>query len=154
MTPGKSPLILDMSQVQDSRAFTTKYHGKVNRILTEVHITAAYDPASPPTNPVHYTTQALWDTGATHSVITTKTANALGLIATGSKIVRHAGGSGSFNTHVVHFFLPNKVAIVVDEIQRIQRNAKTVVLPPKIGRNSLCSCGSGKKFNKCHGQVP
>jgi uncharacterized protein YecA (UPF0149 family) len=22
---------------------------------------------------------------------------------------------------------------------------------PKIGRNDLCPCGSGKKFKKCHG---
>jgi preprotein translocase subunit SecA len=24
---------------------------------------------------------------------------------------------------------------------------------PKIGRNDLCPCGSGKKFKKCHGAV-
>ncbi|MBC7983103.1 MAG: SEC-C domain-containing protein [Candidatus Obscuribacterales bacterium] len=23
---------------------------------------------------------------------------------------------------------------------------------PKLGRNDPCSCGSGKKFKKCHGQ--
>ncbi|MGE0682771.1 MAG: SEC-C metal-binding domain-containing protein [Candidatus Binatia bacterium] len=22
---------------------------------------------------------------------------------------------------------------------------------PKVGRNELCPCGSGKKFKKCHG---
>lgn len=32
-----------------------------------------------------------------------------------------------------------------------------VILPfrretPKLGRNDPCSCGSGKKFKKCHGQ--
>ena len=25
---------------------------------------------------------------------------------------------------------------------------------PKIGRNDPCSCGSGKKFKKCHGAEP
>jgi hypothetical protein len=25
---------------------------------------------------------------------------------------------------------------------------------PKIGRNDPCSCGSGKKFKKCHGAQP
>ena len=24
---------------------------------------------------------------------------------------------------------------------------------PKVGRNDLCPCGSGKKYKKCHGQV-
>ena len=24
--------------------------------------------------------------------------------------------------------------------------------PPKEGRNALCSCGSGKKYKKCHGR--
>jgi len=29
---------------------------------------------------------------------------------------------------------------------------KTVVRDqPKVGRNQLCPCGSGKKFKKCHG---
>jgi uncharacterized protein YecA (UPF0149 family) len=23
---------------------------------------------------------------------------------------------------------------------------------PKVGRNDLCPCGSGKKFKKCHGE--
>jgi preprotein translocase subunit SecA len=27
----------------------------------------------------------------------------------------------------------------------------TVTKPPKIGRNELCPCGSGKKYKKCHG---
>jgi len=27
-----------------------------------------------------------------------------------------------------------------------------VGLPPKLGRNDPCPCGSGKKYKKCHGQ--
>ena len=101
-----------MALPQECRAFTTKYNGIANRILTEVHVAAAFDPATPPANPTLYTTQALWDTGATHSVITEATAKALGLTATGQKLVYHAGGQGNYNTHVVNFFLPNRVAIV------------------------------------------
>jgi len=29
---------------------------------------------------------------------------------------------------------------------------KPYLAPPKIGRNDPCSCGSGKKFKKCHGK--
>lgn len=101
-----------MAPPQECRAFTVKYNRIVNRILIEVHVTAAFDLANPPANPKHHTTQALWDTGATHSVITEGTANALGLTPTGQKLVRHAGGQGNYNTHVVNLFLPNKVGVV------------------------------------------
>ena len=99
-----------MRQVE-CRAFTTKFNARVNRILSDVLISAAYDPQNPPKDAKHYATKALWDTGATHSVITENTAKELGLQATGKKIVHHAGGQGNYNTHVVHFFLPNKVCI-------------------------------------------
>jgi uncharacterized protein YecA (UPF0149 family) len=31
--------------------------------------------------------------------------------------------------------------------------AEPVIAAPKPGRNDLCSCGSGKKYKKCHGLV-
>ncbi|MCG3112493.1 MAG: SEC-C domain-containing protein [Candidatus Manganitrophus sp. SB1] len=31
-------------------------------------------------------------------------------------------------------------------VRTVQRSEK------KIGRNDLCSCGSGKKYKKCHGR--
>jgi hypothetical protein len=31
-------------------------------------------------------------------------------------------------------------------------NAQKPKPPPKIGRNQLCPCGSGKKYKRCHGQ--
>lgn len=32
----------------------------------------------------------------------------------------------------------------------IEKFNKTLIKIPKIGRNRLCPCGSGKKFKKCH----
>jgi hypothetical protein len=32
-------------------------------------------------------------------------------------------------------------------------DSETVVATPKPGRNDLCSCGSGKKYKKCHGVI-
>jgi hypothetical protein len=29
---------------------------------------------------------------------------------------------------------------------------RTALIPPRVGRNDPCPCGSGKKFKKCHGQ--
>jgi hypothetical protein len=34
-----------------------------------------------------------------------------------------------------------------------EEESETVTAPPKPGRNDLCSCGSGKKYKKCHGVV-
>ena len=37
------------------------------------------------------------------------------------------------------------------ELYKIEKSSKTVVKPPKVGRNDPCPCGSGKKFKKCCG---
>ncbi len=34
-----------------------------------------------------------------------------------------------------------------------EEEAEAAIAPPKPGRNDLCSCGSGKKYKKCHGLV-
>jgi hypothetical protein len=34
-----------------------------------------------------------------------------------------------------------------------EEDSETVVAPPKPGHNDLCSCGSGKKYKKCHGVI-
>jgi hypothetical protein len=100
-----------MTPTQQCRAFTQKHNGLSNRIITDVLISVAFDPKNQPPNVQFFKTRALWDTGATHSVITEATAKSLTLTATGKRLVQHAGGKGDFNTHVVNFYLPNQVAI-------------------------------------------
>ncbi|MGA2216185.1 MAG: SEC-C metal-binding domain-containing protein [Bryobacteraceae bacterium] len=34
-----------------------------------------------------------------------------------------------------------------------EEESETVIAAPKPGRNDLCSCGSGKKYKKCHGAL-
>jgi hypothetical protein len=185
-----------MPQPQECRAFTQKHNGLSNRIISNVRISEAFDPKTPPVNPHLFETRALWDTGATHSVITAATAKTLGLIPTGKGMVQHAGGKGDFNTYVVNFFLPNQVAIIgvrvtecphlegcgaiigmdiimggdmsisnhqgetwftfrwpsfgaIDYVADINKARSMSV--PRVGRNDPCSCGSGKKYKKCHG---
>lgn len=92
-------------------AFTQKYPGRSLRIITPVRIAEPFDPNNVPSNPKYIDTQALWDTGATHSVITEASAKALVLVATGKRMVHHAGGEGEYNTHVVNFVLPNQVGV-------------------------------------------
>ncbi len=38
------------------------------------------------------------------------------------------------------------------EIRKSYMKSKTVVKPPKVGRNEPCPCGSGKKYKKCCGK--
>jgi len=93
-------------------AFTVKHKGRVNRVHTDVLVMDAFDPQNPPAKkPSAHKAKALWDTGATASVITTATAKALGLTPTGTAMVGHAGGSSLMNTYVVHIHLPNGVRV-------------------------------------------
>ncbi len=38
------------------------------------------------------------------------------------------------------------------ELYKIEKSSKTVVKPPKIGRNDPCPCGSGRKYKQCCGK--
>lgn len=53
-------------------------------------------------------TNAIWDTGATNSVVTKDLANQLGLIPTGKTNVRGVHGSQIVNTYFVNLTLNNK----------------------------------------------
>jgi hypothetical protein len=92
-------------------AFTQKYPGITNRIITPVQIAAAFDPAKPPPNPNFLQTSALWDTGATQSVVTEATAKTLGLVAVGKSLVHYGKGHSHANTYLVNFLLPNHVGV-------------------------------------------
>ncbi len=93
-------------------AFTIKFDRRVNRVITEAHLSPAYDPGNPPDPiPNHVKTQALWDTGATGSVITSGMVKALGVSPAGLVNVNHAGGASQSHTYVVNLVLPNRVGI-------------------------------------------
>lgn len=95
-------------------AFTQKYQGMTNRIVVPLGITPAFSPNDHPDGNIPYVVtekNALWDTGATASVLTKATVKELNLIPVGTTMVNHAGGSNTSNTYLVNFYLPNRVAI-------------------------------------------
>jgi len=101
-----------MPPKKDFHACTIKYEGRTDRIITELLIYPPFDPFNPPSPlPPFQKVSALWDTGATRSVITEATAKSLGLTPTGVALVDHAGGGSTENTYVVNFGLPNGVGI-------------------------------------------
>jgi hypothetical protein len=95
------------------QALTIRANGRLNRIVTDIEVTPAFDPAAPPTPvPVRLRTKALWDTGASRSVLSIESVNALGLSPVGTVQVHHGDGTSSRSTYLVNFYLPNNVGIV------------------------------------------
>lgn len=93
-------------------AFTIKYDGRVNRIVTELAVFPAFDVANPPVPALEgYLTSGLWDTGATMSLIDPQVAAQLNLSPTGATRLTRVGGSDPCNTYVVNLGLPNKVVV-------------------------------------------
>lgn len=94
-------------------AFTLKRRGRANKILTSLGISVAFDPKKPPSpSPKIHEVQALWDTGATGSVISPGVVKALSLHATGTAKIHGVGGVETVNTYVVNLYLPNKLGVI------------------------------------------
>jgi len=128
-------------------AFTIRYSTLVRRITTEILLTVGFDPQQPPADPpAEYRTSALWDTGATQSVITKATANALQLVPVGQTTVNHAGGCSQANTYVVNIILPNKVGFVgvlVSECPDVAGNFGAIVGMDIISQADLSITNAG-----------
>ena len=97
-----------------SRIFTTKYSNLVNVLRTPVKVgtpilgnPASTDPRT--LNPGDYT--AIWDTGATHCVISSRVIQECQLKPVGIVKVCHAGGESLCEQFLVSIFLPNMVII-------------------------------------------
>lgn len=101
-----------MKPVPIFHAFTIQYNQLSNRIITEVVVSPPFEAPPPPPDLPRYVTTALWDTGATNSVIKRSTAAALALVPVGLSPVGHAGGRSTVNTYLVSFFLPNHVGVL------------------------------------------
>ncbi|WP_259067271.1 SEC-C metal-binding domain-containing protein [Mucilaginibacter sp. X4EP1] len=77
-------------------------------IITECHISEAFDPTIIP-HPKTIQYNALWDTGATNTVITKKVATELNLIPRGKITSFHADGQTNVETYYINILLPNNV---------------------------------------------
>ena len=96
-------------------AFTLKSDGIAREIISNIGITTptrTNDPiiTGPPLN-----LKALWDTGATNSVITKETAKKLGLIPSSYTTVHHGGGNSQEAVYYISIFLPNHLVVPTRE---------------------------------------
>ena len=96
--------------VPPSRSFTTIAHsGLLNVLKNNCGISQAYDPRSGGTPPVICEFEAIWDTGATNSVITQKVVDACGLAPIGMAKVHGVSGESFAEKYLVNIRLPNQV---------------------------------------------
>lgn len=96
------------------QAFTIRYHGKTNQLVSDVGVSLPFEPPQIPNPlPPAENFRAIWDTGATNSCITSNVVNALGLKPIG-KITSHtANGPRECDQYLVNVYLPNKVGITM-----------------------------------------
>ena len=93
---------------QDFRACTVAYNGKSNVLRSQVRISTAFDP-NKNTPPPKSEFVAIWDTGASASVISKNVAEKCGLRQTGVAPVHTVGGRQTSPTYLVCIDLPNRV---------------------------------------------
>lgn len=130
----------------NSKSFTTKYPGRVNQLITHCKICKSFDPATHKgPEPELKTFTALWDTGATGTVITKRVAQELGILPSGQTLVHHANGSDIVNTYIVNVMLPNEVGIPVIEVTEGDLNGFDVLIGMNIIQHGdfSISCKNG-----------
>ncbi|MCL2097911.1 MAG: retroviral-like aspartic protease family protein [Bacteroidales bacterium] len=96
----------------DKKSFTVNHDFRVNMLQTPCKISKAYDPSDPKNEDKYllmHTVTALWDTGATGTVITKKLAETLQLEPQGQVKNYHANGECITNVYYINIFLPNEV---------------------------------------------
>ena len=94
--------------------------GLLREIKTECMVFEVFDPQGLSQNQISsrkgLKCTALWDTGATNTVITKAVAQSLNLPITGKTMVNHAGRMSQVYKHVVNIMLPNNVGIPFTEV--------------------------------------
>jgi len=96
--------------------FTANYGRLSNRPETSCYVSAAWLPQENVIAPPLLEFNALWDTGATASVISQEVATKLELLPEGTAKVYHAQGSKLVSKYFVNLGLPNRVQVVGVEV--------------------------------------
>lgn len=93
------------------RQFDVEYGGIVNVLKTTVKVSEAFDPKKDsPDNYTFNNYEAVWDTGATNTVITGKVVASLNLKPIGKTRAIGVNSSSIVNAYLINLILPNNVA--------------------------------------------
>ena len=93
------------------KTFTSAYPGLSRVLSNKVRVRTAFGPGTDGQMQSAPEFDAVWDTGATNSVVTQEVIDQVGLVPTGVATVYTASGSHLTDTFLVTFGLPNMVAI-------------------------------------------
>jgi len=95
-----------------TQCFTSVCPEKVNVLINEVSLTAAHSPPTSSKNIVYKKFFAIWDTGATNTVISEEVVKDCRLKSVGMTKVRQADGTTEdVNDYLVNIRLPNAVEV-------------------------------------------
>lgn len=108
-TSSPASVLPNNTQPPKSASFTAEADGRLGVLTTPVHIFIAFRPGTDP-EPESESYTAIWDTGATHSVINQTVVKDLGLAPIAITEVYHAQGKKTdANVYLVNIGLPNGV---------------------------------------------
>lgn len=130
------------------QAFTTTYAGRSNVLTNKVLVAEAFDlsvRSTPSTKPQEF--MAIWDTGATNTVITQKIVDACGLRPTGQCIVHTPNGQMITDTYLISLMLPNNAGIPELKVSRGQvfGDAEVLIGMDIIGAGDFAVTNNGGK---------
>ena len=99
------------SPVLQVRACNMAYNSLSNTLVSDVSISPAFQGPTRPADLVIKPYEAIWDTGATNSVVSQTIVNDCGLQPIGVTTVKTAGGERLADTYLVGIWLPNRICI-------------------------------------------
>jgi len=103
----------------DFRSFTTKAKsGRLRSLVNDCQVCAAFNPTVTPQPqlPQYEKFRAIWDTGATNSVISQQVVDSCALKPTGMTQVHGVHGTANSKTFLVNIILPNAVQFANVEV--------------------------------------
>lgn len=113
-------------------SFTSKCSGISRALISTVLISKAFIPSLGEVKPENHNTksyEAIWDTGATDTVITQKVVDECSLSPTGVVQVHTAAGKTRSNSYLVNVWLPNRMIIqnVKVTLGELQDNVEVLI---------------------------
>ena len=133
-----------------TRSFTSKYSGLSTVLINDVFISKSFDPLSEKVNSKNYNInsyKAIWDTGATGTVITQNVVDKCALSPTGVVEVHTAAGKTRTNSYLVNVWLPNRIIIpnVKATLGELPGNVEVLIGMDIIGQGDFAVTNKGGK---------
>jgi len=140
----------DMPQKVRVTAFTTTYPGLSRVLVNNVLISKAFDPTPERIKSEEFQTkqyEAIWDTGATGTVVTQKVVDECDLKPIGVTEVYTARGMSKTNLYFVNVWLPNKVVVanVKAALGKVIGNAEVLIGMNIISKGDFAVTNKGGK---------